>query len=581
MLKTKTKRTKTINYMIQIFLIILFCSNSFSQQKFNKETIKLPLSDGVHLGTDVYLPVNGTNFPTILLRTPYGKYQKTKYAEFWAEHGYAVVLQDNRGKWTSEGEYIPFKHEQKDGLETLDWIVQQDWCNGKIGMYGSSYISYCALTLAASKHPALKTIFNVSGWLKGEKINKPGGTLHLMVALPWILHEETLKKRSLNQYDLDELFHYLPLSNVFSSIGVKSTLWEETEIVMELNKNLSAADIDIPIFHITGWNDFVYPSTLDVYSEVHGSSDKLQKLLIGPWFHDQYYSEYTEVGDEDFGAGSIMGSDKMMELSLQWFDHTLKGLENSISNDPDMKIFVMGKNQWQSIKSWPPENVSLQKWYLSSDSGANSINGDGSLSLTPPIQNTKDSYIFNPINPVPTYGGVNFHFLMDILGIKDQRDIEEREDVLVYSSAPLPETIEIMGPLKVVFYASSEGLDTDFTAKLVEVRENGYARIIEDGIIRASYRNSNDLEEMMEPGKVYQMTIDLGATAIQIQKNHRIRLEISSSNFPKYDRNPNTGEKPMTASKLISVRQQILHGKSHPSHIVLPIVNKPVSKLEK
>lgn len=580
----KTKKGRIVRTVwgvrVLFFISLLFSTTSFAQQTCSKQTIKLPLSDGVHLGTDIFLPATGTSFPVILIRTPYGKFQKSEFAEYWARHGYAVVLQDTRGKWTSEGQYVPFKNEHNDGLQTLDWIKQQKWCNGEIGMYGSSYMSFCALTFAAAKHPALKSIFNISGWLKGEKINSPGGALHLMLALPWILHEETLQKRSLNDYELEELFYYLPLKDVFSSIGIESKLWTEPEIVMQLNKNLSAADIDIPVFHITGWNDFVYKSALDVYADVQNNSNQLQKLLIGPWFHDQYYTEYGEVGDEDFGVESTMGVARLQELSLRWFDHTLKGIDNGINRDPKVEVFVMGKNQWQSLSEWPPTAVSYQKWYLSSETGANTLHGDGRLSPAPPTRDGVDSFVFNPANPVPTDGGVNFHFLLDILGIKDQREIEEREDVLVYTSQPFPETIELVGPIKVVFHAASEGVDTDFTAKLVEVRESGYARIIEDGIIRGRYRHSLDSEEMMKPGKVYRFSIDLGATAIQIKKNHRLRLEISSSNFPKYDRNPNSGENPVEATILKSVRQQIYHGKSYPSYVFLPIVDKSLSAVK-
>ncbi len=572
---------RSVCSVISLLLILMLCNtNSFAESSFTQETMKLRLTDGVHLGTDIFLPATGKNFPAILIRTPYGKFQKIEFAEFWARHGYAVVLQDTRGKWTSEGHYIPFKNEEKDGLETLDWIVQQKWSNGKVGMFGSSYLSFCALTLAAAKHPALKSIFNISGWLKGGKINTPGGAVHLMLALPWILHEETLKRRSLNDYELEDLFYHLPLKNVFASIGVESKLWSEPEIIMELNKHLSAADIDVPIFHITGWNDFVYASALDIYTTVRDHSQKPQKLMIGPWFHDQYYSDYTGAGDEDFGEASKMGADKLQDLSLRWFDYTLKGIENGITREPVAEVFIMGKNKWQTFQQWPPAEIAFQKWYLSSESGANSLNGDGRLLPDPTARDAMDSIIFDPENPVPTNGGANFHFLLDIVGVKDQRDIEEREDVLVYTSAPLPGTIEIAGPLKVVFYAATEGPDTDFTAKFVEVRENGYARIIEEGIIRARHRNSLDSEEMLEPGKVYQFTIDLGATAIAIKKNHRLRVEISSSNFPKYDRNPNTGVFPFEATELKPVRQQVYHGKSFPSHILLPVINKSLSLIE-
>jgi putative CocE/NonD family hydrolase len=238
----------------------------------------------------------------------------------------------------------------------------------------------------------------------------------------------------------------------------------------------------------------------------------------------------------------------------------------------------MGANQWTHYDAWPPPAARDRKLYLGSEVGANSAAGDGLLSAAPAMSEGHDSYVCDPNHPVPTYGGANFHFMLHLIGVKDQREIEERNDVLVYTTEPLENDMEIVGPVRAVLYASTEGRDTDFTAKLVEVRPNGYAGIIDEGILRASYRNGPEERELLEPGQVYRLTVDLGSTAIMIPKGHRIRLEVSSSNFPKYDRNPNTGEEALKARVLKPVRQRVYHGGEYRSHVVLPVIDSHQSE---
>lgn len=541
------------------------------QYQVIEKTVSTVMSDGVRLTSTLVLPDSSGSYPAILVRTPYGRYQHLEEARFWASNGYAVVVQDARGKFDSEGEYLPFINEHGDGMATLDWMSDQGWCNGNIGMWGSSYLAFCQLVLASTGHPALKTIIPISGWLQEGGTITNGGANHIMLSIPWILHEESQTKRSIADVDLDELFEYLPLINVFSSLGIESRIWNRSFDFAPLEA-FRAGDIRIPALHITGWNDFVHDAALNVYTQVARNAGSTQKLLVGPWIHDQFYTMYTEVGDEDFGPASAMGRKGLQELALKWFDQILKKDEAAVSDWPPARLFVMGANEWKDYDGWPPPNILRVKYYLNSISGANGIEGDGSLSEEPPDRESHDSYVFDPMNPVPTYGGANFHFFLHLSGVKDQREIEERRDVLVYTSPPLPEDIEIVGPIQTVLYAATEGRDTDFTAKLVEVRKGGYARIIEEGIIRASYRNGGGARELLEPGTIYRLTVELGSTAIRIPKGHSIRLEISSSNFPKYDRNPNTGEDPLEAKALKTVRQKIYHGGKYSSHVVLPVI---------
>ncbi len=535
------------------------------------------MSDGVALAADVYLPSESGSYPTILIRTPYSKSQKEIFAEYFSQNGFAVVVQDVRGKWSSEGEMIPFVHEQKDGLETLAWIESQSWCNGNIGMWGASYLSYCALAVAAAAPTPLKAVFNISGWLNGEKINNPGGALHWMLILTWMLHEATQKYRTLADYDIDELLEFIPLKDAMASVGIDDPVFSNPDTLESARYDYSA--IQIPIFHIVGWYDFVYPAALTVYEKVKEAAPHFQKLMIGPWVHDQVWTTYTECGDEDFGVQAAMGIEKLNQLAVRWFDRWLKDTDNGITLEPPVEVFHMGRNEWVRYRSWPPENMTFHKWYIDSGGRANTRNGDGLLTESlPDNKNSHDAFIFDPMDPVPTMGGANFHFFADILGVKNQRNIEERRDVLVYTSEPLRSPLDICGPVKAFIYAASDAQDTDFTAKLVEVRKDGYARNIVEGIIRASRRNSLDEQDLLIPGQIYELTIDMGATAIRIEKGHRLRLEISSSNFPKYDRNPNTGAISWEALRYETANQTVYHDADHPSHIVLPVIESAVGK---
>lgn len=565
-----------------LFFISSVLLKAEDQSYLKDSNVMIRMSDGIQLATDVYKPTKGEKFPVILIRTPYDKENiGVGFAPSFYSHGYVVVVQDCRGKYDSEGTFIPIIQEKKDGLETLNWISNQVWCNGKIGMWGASYLAYCALILAPENHPSLKTIVNISGMGDFYELIFPGGSFHLMAGLTWALANDERAQRSLKEISINELFEFIPLYKAPDEVNYEGAFWQlmldhpaYDRFWKELGLSDKLSKIDIPILHFTGWNDVCYRNTLLVYNGITKQTKQeypFQKLIVGPWHHDQQWTGKTTVGDEDFGPEAKMDSERVMDLSLRWFDYWLKGIDNGIIKEPPVKFFLMGKNDWIETESWPPSAAEKQYWYLQSQNGANGLTGDGRLSLKKPEKNEReyDKFVFNPMNPVPTRGGVNFHFFPDNLGIRDQRPIEKREDVLVYTSDPFENEIEIIGPLKVVLYASTEGKDTDFTAKLVEVRKDGYARIIEDGIIRGRFRNSKEKPQLMKPGKIYKLTIDLGATAIRINKGNRLRLEISCSNFPKYDRNPNTGEYPLRAENFKKVKQIVYHSLKYPSHIVL------------
>ncbi len=560
---------------LMIFLILVLSITIYSQQPivFKNQIIKL--SDGITLKADVYLPDTTGSFPAILMRTPYGKFQREIDGKMWAEKNYAAVIQDTRGKWESEGEFYPFFNELNDGLETLDWIEDQEWCNGEIGMFGTSYSGFSALVLAANGHPALKSIFILSGWLNESDIIRPGGANHHMLNLAWMLHEFTQTKRSLQEYNWNKLFSHLPIKDVFESIGITETPWDTKALLKELNefKSLSAANINIPVFTMSGWYDFVLSASLNVYNDLRNNHPQ-NKLLVGPWGHDQAINDQYQVGDVNFEESAEMGRDKLNNLITDWFDLTINKKKNNLENMASAKLFLMGVNEWKELDEFTSSELLPYYFYLGSNGNANTSDGDGKLLQVNSTSKNVDRFNFDPHNPVPTFGGANFHFFPHLLGIRDQREIEKRNDVLVYTSEKLKDDLTILGDVKVKLFASTEGKDTDFTAKLVEVKEDGFAGIITEGIVRLSRRNDVNQKEEIVPGKIYEIEIDLGYTGVTIRKGNRIRLEISSSNFPKYDRNPNTGEDAYEATELIPVKQKIYHGGEYSSRLILNILDK-------
>lgn len=574
-------------HLVPALLALLVAAFAVAQDRpFTVQTgVMTPMSDGVKLAADVFIPREGKTFPVVLMRSPYGRSGLSPYlAEPLAGKGYAVVMQDCRGTNDSQGRFIPFVQERSDGIDTLDWIAAQPWCNGRIGIWGPSYPGFCGLVLAPERHPALQALVNISGWGESEDVTMPGGAMHLMIALPWTLNSQIGGPGVRRGTDWDEVFRYVPVTEIPASMGLPGEQWQGTVDLCSSSALMQQASIEgrydritAPVLHITGWHDFVGRATFDVIdgiAEANGAAEAavFQKIVVHPLRHDQQWGDGTTVGDEDFGPSARMGIEKVMEMTTRWFDRWLKGQENGIATEPPVELFVMGDNRWATFEQWPPRDVVFQKWYLHSDEGANGSAGDGELSVAGPESNGADSFIFDPLNPVPTTGGANCHFFPENVGVKDQRELEERHDVLVYTSPPLAAGLRLVGPLEAVVYASTEGRHTDFTAKLVEVRADGYARIIEDGIRRGP--DDSDPRDMtpIEPGRVYRYTIDMGETAISIAPGSRLRVEISSSNFPKYSRNPNTGELAESARTFEKVRQTVLHSPRFSSHVVLPVL---------
>lgn len=560
--------------------------------------VEVEMRDGVHLYADVYRADTSQPLPTLLQRTPYGKgFAQTSFALMAAERGYAVVVQDTRGRWASEGDGYPMLHEMEDGYDSVEWAAAQPWSDGKVGMFGASYVGYTQLAAAVLHPPALVTIIPSVTFCSPYEIFYRDGALALGVGVSWNLvsggmmtimrhsGDEAQKERLMGELIAavdgmvsGETFDHLPLNELplLGQDGLTPFLYD---IVAHPTPDeywqrlvCPYADVDIPVFHVGGWYDIFINNTLNDFVGIQEKGNTQQKVLIGPWVHAAINSY---VGDVDFGvqaSGLYLVPD---ELQLRWFDYWLKGVDNGVSEEAPIRLFVMGENVWRDENEWPLARTQYTPYYLHSGGAANSRHGDGSLSPEPAGQEAVDSFVYDPRHPVPTRGGGLCCWQAALApGAFDQREIEDRPDVLVYTTAPLGEDVEVTGPIEVHLWATTSAPDTDFTAKLVDVGPCGYARNVQDGIVRARYRTSPTETEPVQPGEITEYIIDVGNTGNVFKAGHRIRLEIASSNFPRFARNTNTntGQALDAGTEVQTALQTVWHDTEHPSHILLPII---------
>ncbi|RMG49481.1 MAG: CocE/NonD family hydrolase [Acidobacteria bacterium] len=546
--------------------------------------VPVRMSDGTRLSADVYLPGKGGPYPVLLTRTPYDNMgeREVSRARFFASHGYGVVVQDVRGRYDSDGRFYPLLHEAQDGYETLQWCARQPWCNGEIGTYGGSYAAateWLAAALRPEHLKAMVSIFAASDY--HEDWVYKGGAFQLSFNLTWgAFLVDGRTNQSPKVIDWTTVFSHLPLTELPQRVGRRSRPFQDWLKHPEDGaywRRWSHRDhyhrIDVPVLHIGGWYDVFINGTLGNFigMTTKGGSAlarRSQKLVIGPWFH--YWGPMRRVGAVDFGEGAIIDLDRLM---LRWFDFWLKGVDNGIMGEPPVRLFVMGRNRWRDESQWPPQRARMVAYYLHSGGSAHTNRGDGTLNTTPPDREPNDTFTYDPANPVPTHGG-NVCCFPGIVpeGAWDQREIEARPDVLVYTSPVLEEDLEITGPVKVILFAASSAPDTDFTAKLVDVHPGGFAQNICDGIIRARYRASREKPEFLQPGHIYRYEIDLGATSQVFKSGHRVRLEISSSNFPRFDRNLNTKAPIGFSARFRVAKQTVYHTRKYPSRVLLPVM---------
>ena len=540
--------------------------------------VKIPMRDGVELSANVFLPKAKGKFPVVLARTPYGKGGTEGGAgHFYASRGYVYISQDCRGRGASQGQWVPFVNEARDGKDTHRWILDQPWSSGRIGTAGGSYVGFTQWASAPNAGEYLKAMFPVVPLVDpyGD-IAYVGGAYQLCLMMGWgagVSGNSAI--RAWDNEDWLEAFRTLPLCTWDAAIGGKvqylrdwvahpqfDSYWAKSTI------RGRSKDITAPIYVVCGWYDLFAKSVFDHVNTVKLNSRSQharnhQYVLMGPWTHG--ISKDGKVGSLDFGKDAVIN---LNEVQAKWFDHWLKGEKTGVEEWPPFRIFVMGRNRWRDEEAWPLQRTQYTPFYFHGDGSANSLEGDGSLSTATPGQEPADRYVYDPDDPVPTLGGCNLGKCP--VGPHDQTKAERREDVLVYTSDELTSELEVTGPVKVVLYAASSATDTDWTAKLVDVHPDGRPFNLCDGIIRARYRDSADEPTLIEPGEIYRYEIDLWVTSNVFLPGHKIRVEISSSNFPRFDRNPNTGHPFGADAELQKASQTVHHGVEHPSHILLP-----------
>ena len=559
-----------------------------------EHNVRVPMRDGVALSTDIYRPDADGKFPAVLVRTPYSNNTPgaVDQSKWFAERGYVVIQQDVRGRYDSEGTFYAFKNEPDDGFDTDEWIGKQPWFNGKLGTMGGSYVGFTQLTQAirGSQHltsmaPTVTTLNIYGNWIY------TGGAFQYGFALPWggLFIDGHVNQEYL-AYNWPEAFKHLPLSTADEAVGRNNPFYRDwvkhpaRDAYWDQNSHENEQDkVTVPLFNVGGWYDIFLAGMLqdDIAIRQKGKTAAARsgkRLMVGPWVHgvgthNNFRAESPYQTDRmDFGPAADVD---MQRLTLRWLDYTLKGMNNGMASEPPIKIFVMGDNAWRYENEWPLARTQYTKYYFQSGGKANSSNGDGTLGTAQPKGGSpSDTFGYDPANPVPTIGGNNC-CRSDIvaMGAFDQRSVERRDDMIVFTSPELKEPVEVTGPITVKLYAATSAKDTDWTAKLVDVHPNGYVQNIQDGIIRARYReNVAGPAKPIAPGAVLEYTIDLWASSNTFLPGHRLRVEISSSNFPRFDRNLNTGEDPGTGTKMEIAKQTIYHSEQYPSHIVLPVI---------
>ena len=622
-----------ITHTIPVLLAFVLCSIATAQDTSGviafpepenevrlEKSIMVPMRDGVRLSTDLYFPeIPDKKLPTVLIRTPYNKKRsRTRGANskiyMFASHGFVVAVQDSRGKHESEGIYSPpAGNEAQDGYDTVGWIAKQSWSNGNVGTFGCSYPAEVQAAQAPLRHPNLKCMIPQNGPMVGAANGRyrywsgfKGGVLDYSATLPWFMSagskyslkpppglsdEEIREIREfynpavsiVPEVDWEKMDWFLPMIDIMDEVGAPPNdfnklittdfgdpWWHDVMGYFD-----GTEKFDVPALHMTSWFDASSAETIfefNLFREnaVSDNARDNQFVIVAPTTHCscERATENTIVGERDMGDARL----EYFDIYLKWFDFWLKGEKNGITDMPKVQYYTMGKNEWSSAEEWPVPGMALTKYYLHSDGSANSRNGDGRLTTEMPGDEPSDTIIYDPANPVPTLGGPRGTSYGSPAGAFDQAKVELRNDVLVFTTPAFDEGILLTGPIAAVFYVSSSAKDTDFTAKIVDVTPDGTAYNIQVGVIRARYREGFTKKVFMEEGGVYKVQIDLDATSSYFAPGHKIRLQVSSSDFPLYERNLNTGGNNYDETEWVIAENTIHHSQQYPSHLILPVI---------
>lgn len=614
------------------FILLIFsCLSGFTQEDILsklseiaiiEQKVMMPMRDGTRLSTDIYRPKKQAKVPIILSRTPY---QFNAYingdlntrplqAALDAVHrGYAYVIQNERGRFYSEGDWDILGVPLTDAEDAFTWLSAQDWSNGKIGLIGCSSTAEWQMAAASLNHPALAAIvpqgygagvgrvgryFEQGNWYRG------GAQQMLFTSWLYSTQHDVFKPKLPEGISTDDLlrlqrfydmapryprvdwakaFYHLPVKDIIKNVNGPKGIYEEM-IVRKPNDpawykgGLYHDDMAFhtPAFWFVSWFDVASSPNIALYNHLRENAPEdiaaKQYLVIAPVLHCAFKraTENTMIGELNVGDARL-DYDGMINA---WFDHFLKGVDNDVlATIPRVQYYTMGKNLWQSSDVWPPNNAVMTPFYLQSEGNANTLLGDGRLSLTPSDRNQSDRYVYDPLDPVPSFGG-NVCCTGNAIqgGSYDQSEIETRNDVLVFTTEPLGEGVEVSGYIETVLYASSDVKDTDFTIKLIDVYPDGKAYNLDETIQRARYREGYEKEVWMKEGEIYEIQLTPMSTSNYFAKGHSIRIEISSSNFPRFERNLNTGGNNFDETIPVIATNRIHHGPDYPSKVILPVV---------
>ena len=600
---------------------------ALAKESHIERMLMVPMRDGARLASRVYIPKKGDGpFPTILWRSPYNFSEKMvpnpdysdanlKFALDAIRHGYAFVMQNERGKFFSSGEFEILGRPRTDGHDTLTWIAEQEWSNGKVGTIGCSSTAEWIMGLGSKKHPAHVAAVPMA---QGAGIGRmgphyeqgnfyKGGVIQLPM-LTWLYHEQNTVRpmfppglsreeliRVSKYYDLapdypepdwHEAFRHLPLADAIVAAGGPNGMFDDMVDRGPDHPDWYKGglyhdneDFTVPALWVHSWFDLSVEPNTELFNHVrtNASEKKIrdsQYMIIAPTEHCHMYRlrDPHIVGERSMGHVHF-GLD---DIVYDFFDYYMKGERNGFpSKQPKLRYFSMGSNQWRTAREWPPQGATRTVFYLSSDDGANTLHGDGRLLGDEPEATAKDSFIYDPMNPVPTHGG-NFCCLggAETPGSFDQRDNEARQDVLVYTSESLERNLEVTGPIDVTLFVSSDSRDTDFTVKLIDVEPDGTAWNVVESIQRARYREGYEREVFMEPGRVYELRFAPLVTSNEFKAGHRIRIEVSSSNYPRFERNLNTGGQNARETKHVVATNSVHHGPGQASRIILTAIER-------
>ena len=582
-------------------------ANSTSRNVIVEKDIRIPMRDGTILRGDLYRPVDslepGRAAPGVVTRTPYDKELSgaglvavMPNALKLAERGYAVVVCDTRGRYASEGEFNPFHQEGPDGYDTLEWVAAQPWCDGKTAIYGPSYVGATTMLAAREAPPSLRCAIPIitaddyyDGW------TYQGGAFQLgfvglwgagLAATGYLQQGHSRPagaQPALQEALLGNSFRFLgnrPLAELpgISEEGVapwwrdwvghdsRDGFWER------IRHSADYSRFTVPMLHIGGWFDIFGIGTIRNFCGLSAAGNATQHLIMGPWAHTHYE---RRLGELDFGAtGAAVGANVVADINRFLDRHLKDGIDNGAELAP-VRWFLMRANEWRESSAWPPPEAEQRSFYLASDGGATLHYGDGRLVDECPAEDQRwDQYLYIAYKPVMTEGGSILQMPIGLPGPRDQSRAESRDDVLCYTTEPLSHSLDVAGPVTVELFVSSDRPDTDFTAKLVDVQPDGRPISLTDGIIRARFRNGFKREELLEPGEVARVEIDLASIAHRFEAGHRIRLEVSSSNYPRFFPNSNTAEPPNTTREAQPAINNVHRGGATPSALRLFVVGE-------